>query len=151
MTKKKESLAQLALLQNEKPPITELDLKMEEDDGAIEASKEVHHSGNDKEPVVEVKTKKPRPPKTQKQLEAFAITRQKGLESNTLRKQATEEKLKAKKEEKEERIIKTAIIIKKKQIKRERILDNVSDGENDEPAKIPRQKKTTPSHQFVFV
>ena len=143
MTKKKESLAQLALLQNEKPPITELDLKMEEDDGEIEACKEVHI-----EPVI---TKKPRPPKTQKQLEAFAITRQKGLESNTLRKQATEDKMKVKKEEKEERIIKTAIIIKKKQIKRESILDNVSDGENDEPAKIPRQKKTAPSHHYVFV
>ena len=144
MTKKKESLAQLAILQNDKPHIAE-----EEDDGAIEASKE------EIQPAIAVK--KPRPPKSQKQLDAFAITRQKGLESNLLRKQATIDKLKVKKEEKEERIVKTAIIIKKKQIKRERILDNVSDGEDDEaPAKQPRQKKTVsiqepPAHQFVFV
>ena len=143
MPRKKESLATLALLENEKPPQPQ---PLEEDDGAIEASKE------EIQPVLPAKK-----PRSAKQLEAFEITRQKGLESNLLRKQATIDKLKVKKEEKEERIVKTAIIIKKKQIKRERILDNVSDGEDDEaPAKQPRQKKTVsiqepPAHQFVFV
>ena len=72
-------------------------------------------------------------------MEVFALTRLKLVEANRLRKEATDAKLNAKKVEKEERIVKTAIVIKKKQIKREAILDNVSDGEDDEPV-VPVKK-----------
>lgn len=131
---KKESLAELAVLENDKPEIQE-----EEPDEEIQASKE--------EPIIPVK--KPRPPKTQKQLDAWQITKEKGIVATKLRKQLADEAKLIKKEEKEERIVKTAIVIKKKQIKRERVLDEISDGEDD--IKVPRQKKVKPEHQFIFV
>lgn len=150
MPKRKESLATLALLENEKPATTvdTTEVIKEEEDDAIQAPKY-----EKEEPI-----KKPRKPKSQKQLDAFAITRQKGIDANQARKQASQEKLNEKKMEKEERIVKTAIVIKRKQIKRESILDNVSDGEDDIPPP-PKIKKTVsikepekpPAHQFIFV
>lgn len=151
MPKRKESLATLALLENEEPapPVYHSSndkIEQEEEiDDAIQAPKELI-------PIL----KKPRAPKSQKQLDAFAITRQKGIDANQARKLETQEKLKVKKEEKEERIVKTAIVIKRKQIKRERILENVSDGEDDIPPP-PKLRKTVsikeviPEHQFIFV
>lgn len=149
MPKRKESLATLALLENdnsatlvEEEPATLVEEEPEEEiDDNIQASKEV--------------PKKARAPKSQKQLDAFAITRQKGIEASQARKQATQEKLKVKKEEKEERIVKTAIVIKRKQIKRERILENVSDGDDDipPPPKLRKQNSINgpPAHQYIFV
>lgn len=154
MPKRKESLATLALLENDNSAtLVEHDNSAtlveeepeEEIDDNIQASKEIPK---------EI-PKKPRAPKSQKQLDAFTITRQKGIEASQARKIATQEKLKIQKEEKEERIVKTAIVIKKKQIKRERILENVSDGEDDErPQKSHKQssvKEQPPAHRFIFV
>lgn len=150
MPKRKESLATLALLENENSAtlVEEIEEEPEEDiDDNIQASKELT-------PLPTPIPKKPRAPKSQKQLDAFAITRQKGIEASQARKIATQEKLKVKKEEKEERIVKTAIVIKRKQIKRERILENVSDGDDDiPPPKSHKQGsiKEPPAHQFIFV
>ena len=146
MPKQKKNLAELAVLENEKPIIP---LVEEEEQEEIQASKlDFENPKKEDEPIVPVK--KPRPPKTAKQLEVFERTRQKGIEANRLRKLANDEVKEEKKKEKEEKIVKTAIVIKKKQIKRERILDNISDGEDDPPK---RQKKVVvkPEHQFVFV
>ncbi len=148
MTKKK-NLVELELLQNENnTPI------IEEVDGEIQASKE------DPQPSIAPVVKPKRTisvPKSAKQMEVFAKTRLKLVESNRLRKEATENKLKAKKEEKEERIVKTAILIKKKEIKRQRILDDVSD-DDDEPIQKPKkqvriyeQPPPPPPPQFIFV
>ena len=150
MPKRKESLATLALLENDNSATlvenensaTLVEEEPEEEiDDNIQASKEV--------------PKKARAPKSQKQLDAFAITRQKGIEASQARKIATQEKLKVKKEEKEERIVKTAIVIKRKQIKRERILENVSDGDDDipPPPKLRKQNSINgpPAHQYIFV
>lgn len=121
MPKKSANISTLALLENEELPKQEYEeieeVEIDEDEDTIQAPK--------------IKIKKVRPPKTQKQLEAFEITRQKGIASSKMRKQATEDLAKVKKIQKEERIVKTAITIKKKQIKREAILDEVSD--DDEP------------------
>lgn len=130
MTKKKD-LVELEILQNDKNTPS-----LEEVDDAIQASKE------EPPPVIPPVVKPKRTisvPKSAKQMEVFALTRLKLVEANRLRKEATDAKLNAKKVEKEERIVKTAIVIKKKQIKREAILDNVSDGEDDEPV-VPVRK-----------
>ena len=141
--KPKESLAEIAVLPNEEPDL------------------EVNHSQNDKEPdelqapkeedqpILPVK--KPRPPKTQKQLDAWQITKEKGIVATKLRKQLADEAKLVKKEEKEERIVKTALVIKRKEMKRNRILENISDGEDDIPKKVKKVVIKEPEHQFVFV
>ena len=141
MTKKKESIATLAILENEEPVLEE-----EETDDAIQAPKQ------EPKPIL----KKPRPPKSQKQLDAWQITKEKGIIATKLRKQLADEAKQIKKEEKEERIVKTAIVIKRKQIKRNKILDEVSDGEDEPPPKIRKsvsikEPEKPPAHQFIFV
>ena len=140
MPKRKESLATLAVLENEEPITPE-----EEPDEELQASKE------EDQPILPVK--KPRPPKSQKQLDAFAITREKGIVATKLRKQLADEAKLVKKEEKEERIVKTALVIKRKEMKRNRILENISDGEDDvaPPKKVKKVVIKEPEHQFVFV
>ncbi len=137
MPKKKESLAEIAVIPNEEPVL-------EEKDEELQATKE-------EEPVIPVK--KPRPPKTQKQLDAWQITKEKGIVATKLRKQLADEAKVVKKVEKEERIVKTALVIKRKEMKRNRILENISDGEDD--IKVPRQKKVVIPEpdvpQYIFV
>ena len=134
MPKRKESLAEIAVIPNEEPVL-------EEADEELQASKE----------EVQVPIKKPRPPKTQKQLDAWKITKEKGIVATKLRKQLADEAKLVKKEEKEERIVKTALVIKRKEIKRNRILENISDGEDDIPKKVKKVVIKEPEHQFVFV
>lgn len=145
---KRKNLVELEILQNEKnTPILE---EVDSIDDAIQASK-VEETAPPMVPVVKPK-RTISVPKSAKQLEVFAKTRLKLAEYNRLRKEATQNKLNAKKEEKEERIVKTAIVIKKKQIKREAILDNVSDGEDDEPivpVKKPVVRRVRIQEQYV--
>ena len=135
--KPKESLAEIAVLPNEEP-----DLEEKEPDEELQAPKE-------EEPIIPVK--KPRPPKTQKQLDAWQITKEKGIVATKLRKQLADEAKLVKKEAKEERIVKTALVIKRKEIKRNRILEDVSDGEDDPPKRPKKVVMKEPEHQFVFV
>ena len=134
MPKRKESLAEIAVIPNEEPVL-------EEADEELQAPKE----------EVQVPIKKPRPPKTQKQLDAWKITKEKGIVATKLRKQLADEAKLVKKEEKEERIVKTALVIKRKEIKRNRILEDVSDGEDDPPKRPKKVVMKEPEHQFVFV
>ena len=138
MPKRKESLATLAVLPNEEP-----DLEEKEPDEELQAPKE--------EIPVPVAVKKPRPPKTQKQLDAWQITKEKGIVATKLRKQLADEAKLVKKEEKEERIVKTALVIKRKEMKRNRILENISDGEDDPPKRPKKVVIKEPEHQLVFV
>lgn len=143
----KESLAEVAILTNEEPTLQENEPE-EEPDEELQASKE------EEEVIPKPKLKKPRPPKTQKQLDAWKITLEKGINATKLRKEKADELKQVKKEAKEERIVKTALVIKRKEIKRNRILDDVSDGDDEPP---PKKKKVTikepevPAHQFIFV
>ena len=142
MPKRKESLAEIAVIPNEEPVL-------EEADEELQASKLDFE--NPKKEEVQVPIKKPRPPKTQKQLDAWKITKEKGIVATKLRKQLADEAKLVKKEEKEERIVKTALVIKRKEIKRNRILEDVSDGEDDPPKRPKKVVMKEPEHQFVFV
>jgi len=110
------------------------------------------------EEEVEVKPKreyKPRPPKTEKQLEAF----QKAIATRDAnakkRKEAAEKMLAQSKKEMEDKVVKKALSIKKKQIKAQLALEEISD--DDEPIEVVKQKvkkvaeRTPPKPMFVFV
>ena len=143
--KAKEILATLACLKNEEPP-------MVEDTDDIQACKDPEP---EPEPIVKVKK-----PRSEKQMEVFNRMQEKGVEKRAETKQVKDAILKVKKEEKESRIVKTAITIKMKEKKREAILEEVSDDDEDTPLLPPPPKlqKTrqvreviTRQPQFMFV
>ena len=143
--KAKEILATLACLKNEEPP-------MVEDTDDIQACKDPEP---EPEPIVKVKK-----PRSEKQIEVFNRMQEKGVEKRAETKQVKDAILKVKKEEKESRIVKTAITIKMKEKKREAILEEVSDDDEDTPLLPPPPKlqKTrqvreviTRQPQFMFV
>jgi hypothetical protein len=98
---------------------------------------------------------KPRPPKTQAQLDAFkkaVATR----DANAKRRREEAEKILAEsKKETEEKVVKKAIAIKKKQIKAQLALEELSD--DDEPIEVVKQKvkkvaeRPAPKLAFTFV
>ena len=96
MPKRKESLATLALLENDNSATL-----VENDNSATLVEEEPEEEIDDNIQASKEVPKKSRAPKTQKQLDAFTIARQKGIEASQARKIATQEKLKIKKEEKE--------------------------------------------------
>jgi hypothetical protein len=107
---------------------------------------------------VEVKPKrpyKPRPPKTPAQLEAF----QKAIaarDANAKRRREEAEKMLAQsKKETEDKVVKKALSIKKKQLKAQLALEEISD--DDEPIEVIKQKvkkvaeRPPPKPAFTFV
>jgi hypothetical protein len=98
---------------------------------------------------------KPRPAKTEKQLEAFkkAVA---ARDANSKRRREEAEKMLAEsKKETEEKVVKKAIAIKKKQIKAQLALEELSD--DDEPIEVVKQKvkkvteRPAPKIAFTFV
>jgi len=98
---------------------------------------------------------KPRPPKTQAQMDAFkkAIATR---DANAKRRREEAEKiLSQSKKETEDKVIKKAIAIKKKQIKAQLALEELSD--DDEPIEVVKQKvkkiveRPPPKPIFTFV
>ena len=116
-------------------------LEETEDTESIQASKE--------EPPVKVKK-----PRTEKQIEAFRLMKEKSNEANTQRKLLRDVEDKIQKEAKEEKIVKTAITIRRKQVKRQAVLDDISD-EDDTP--MPPKKRVSIQApppkipEFIFV
>ena len=107
---------------------------------------------DDEEDTVE----KPKPPRTQKQIEAFQKVRDKKMEN--AKKRQDEKKLKDEEDRKEleAKIIKKAVAIKKKQIKKQVILEEISDDET--PIEVIKQLKKSipkpidkPKPKFIFV
>lgn len=108
-------------------------------------------SGEEKTEVEEVEDiqeiQAPKKPRTEKQIEAFKKVIEKRNENRKIR---AEEKEKVAEQEKivlEEKIIKKAVSIKKKQIKKQIVLDDITD--DDEPIedikhKIIKSKKIVP-------
>ena len=111
------------------------------------------------EPVVEKKKK----PRTTKQLEALEKGRKKAKENADQRRKQRESLAKQKQIELEEKLVKKAIAVKKKQIKAQQILDDISD--DDTPvesirrtsARIKRQNlppprsPSPPPLQYFFI
>ena len=81
-----------------------------------------------------VKVKKPR---SEKQIAAFLLVRQKRDENRVARLKTREEEAVVKKDEIEQKIVKKAVSIRKKQIVREAVLDDISD--EDIPVEIVKK------------
>lgn len=104
----------------------------------------------------EESVEKVKPPRTQKQIEAFKKVREKKME-NAMRRQI-EKKIQEEKEkqELEAKIIKKAVALKKKQIKKQTVLEEISD--DDTPIEVIKEIKKTlpkpvekPKPKFIFV
>jgi len=78
-------------------------------------------------PVTEDVVIKPKRERTEKQLEAFAKAREKMVTNLKARKEKEEQDALIKKKEIEEKIVKKAVAIKKREIKQKAILDTISD------------------------
>ena len=105
----------------------------------IEAVKEVEQLlpviEEEKQPLeAPVKIKKPR---SEKQIAAFLLVRQKRDENRVARLKTREEEAVVKKDEIEQKIVKKAVSIRKKQIVREAVLDDISD--EDIPVEIVKK------------
>jgi len=96
---------------------------------------------DDNEPLLKPKPKKPRPPRSQKQIETTNKMRQAYLEKVEKMKKDKEEQTIIKQKKKEDLIVKKAIAIKKKQLKEEAILEDISDDETEpEKLKVIKEK-----------
>jgi hypothetical protein len=98
---------------------------------------------------------KPRPPKTPAQLEAFKKAVATRAENSKRRKDAADELLAQSKKETEDKVIRKAIAIKKKQLKAQIALEEISS--DDEPIEVIKQKvkkvvdRPPPKPVFTFV
>ena len=90
-------------------------------------------------------------PRTEAQVKAWEKARQILGENAMKRKQQAEEEAEARRKELEEKIVKKAIAVKKKQIKQEKVLE-VSDEEHDpvpiRPKPKPKPVETKPKYTF---
>ena len=82
---------------------------------------------------------KPKPKRTQKQIDAFQKVRDKKMENAKLRQQEKKLKDEEDKKELEAKIIKKAVAIKKKQIKKQTVLEEISD--DDTPIEVIKEMK----------
>ena len=98
---------------------------------------------------------KPRPPKTQAQLDAFKKAISARDVNAKRRKEEAEKMLAESKKETEAKVVKKAIAIKKKQIKAQLALEEISD--DDEPIEVVKEKvkksvaRPSPKPTFTFV
>lgn len=139
MTKsKKELLQELIDLEDKNVEDVESDYAVKN-----EKQDEKNETINDKE--INVSVEKPKKPRTEKQLEAFERAK-KIRDANAVKRK--EERLKREEEERkqiEEKLIKKAIALKKKQIKKQVLLDEISD--DDTP--IQKIKKVVEKQEQV--
>ena len=112
----------------------------EEKDEPLQAVKgtEVEVKGETKKAVKEKK------PRTAKQIEAFEKARQTREKNALARKQMRDEEAIAIRKEVEDKLVKKAIAVKKKQIKQQAVLDEISDDDTplEEVEKIATRSKT---------
>ncbi len=91
--------------------------------------KPVESEEHSNEPTDDVPLIKPKKPRTPAQMEALAKAKEKARINAEERKKQREQEEKARKEEEEKLILAKAISIKKKEIKRKKILEDISDDE----------------------
>ncbi len=106
------------------------------------------------EQVPETKVKKPR---TEKQIEAFKKVREKKMENTKLREKEKEKIAQEERKALEAKIVQKALSIKKKQIKKQAVLEDISD--DDTPIEVIKEIKnrvkpqgqtpTPPRHRTV--
>ena len=137
---KRELLLQLLELETEK--LGDLGKKSEElQISAVKSNAPVEESVT--ENAVDVPLTKPKKKLTEKQLEALKKGQQTRDENRKKRLAEMQSKQEAEKKVLEEKLVKKAIAIKKKQIKKQALLEELSGDEGELPAEpVPLQKET---------
>lgn len=103
-----------------------------------ELSVEISDEESDEETPKPKREYKPRPPKTKAQMDAFKKAIETRNANAKKRREEAEKMLSEAKTETETKIVKKALAIKKKQIKAQIALDEISD--DDEPIEVIKQK-----------
>ena len=106
---------------------------------------------SDEETVEKIK---PKPIRTQKQIDAFKKVRDKKMENAKMRQEEKKLKDEEDRKELEAKIVKKAVAIKKKQIKKQTVLEEISD--DDTPIEVIKEMKKVlkpekPKPKFNFV
>ena len=98
-----------------------------------------------------IEIQKPRKPRTEKQIEQFKKVIETKMKNASERKKQAEIKAVADKQELEEKLVKKAIAVKKKQIKKQKIIDDISDEEKEDDPVIQKMKPVkTPVKPIVI-
>jgi len=99
----------------------------------------IKEESDDDESVLEIQ-KKPTRPRTAKQIEQFKKVVENKMKNASERKKQAEIKADADKIELEDKLVKKAIAVKKKQIKKQKIIDDISSGEEEGDQVIQKMK-----------
>ena len=114
---------------------------------------EIIKEDSDDEPEPEIQ-KKPARPRTAKQIEQFKKVVESKMRNAEERKKKAEIKAVEDKQELEEKLVKKAIAVKKKQIKKQKIIDDISEEEDDkviQKMKPARPTKPTIKSKYKFI
>ena len=137
--------------------IERLKKELEELDIPVETIKEpvveIFKEDSDDEPEPEIQ-KKPARPRTAKQIEQFKKVVESKMRNAEERKKKAEIKAVEDKQELEEKLVKKAIAVKKKQIKKQKIIDDISEEEDDkviQKMKPARPTKPTVNSKYKFI
>ena len=104
----------------------------------IPVSKE--ESEDDEDEILPIEIQKPRKPRSEKQIEQFKKVVETKMNNASERKKLAEVKAVVDKQELEEKLVKKAIAVKKKQIKKQKIIDDISDEEKEDDPVIQKMK-----------
>jgi hypothetical protein len=99
----------------------------------------IKEESDDDESVLEIQ-KKPTRPRTAKQIEQFKKVVENKMKNASERKKQAEIKAEADKIELEDKLVKKAIAVKKKQIKKQKIIDDISSDEEEGDQVIQKMK-----------
>ena len=99
----------------------------------------IKEESDDDESVLEIQ-KKPTRPRTAKQIEQFKKVIENKMKNASERKKQAEIKADADKLELEDKLVKKAIAVKKKQIKKQKIIDDISSDEEEGDQVIQKMK-----------
>ena len=124
--------------------IERLKMELEELEKILpEPEQNIEDASDDDDAVVEVQ-KKPTRPRTAKQIEQFKKVVENKMKNAAERKLKAELKADVDKQELEQKLVKKAIAVKKKQIKKEKIIDDISSGEEDDQVIQKMKPKAKP-------
>ena len=104
----------------------------------IPVSKE--ESEDDEDEILPIEIQKPRKPRSEKQIEQFKKVVETKMKNASERKKLAEVKAVVDKQELEDKLVKKAIAVKKKQIKKQKIIDDISDEEKEDDPVIQKMK-----------
>ena len=134
-----------------KKELEELDIPIKEI--IKEPVAELIKEDSDDEPEPEIQ-KKPARPRTAKQIEQFKKVVESKMRNAEERKKKAEIKAVEDKQELEEKLVKKAIAVKKKQIKKQKLIDDISEEEDDkviQKMKPSRPTKPTVNSKYKFI